>query len=456
MNIPDVKIRRAQIRSIEKQVKKLLLQHSGREKNIHNIEQRQDMCYSDRVKSNSSSNENNDRSKDKMTSAVGQLRKRSGSPAAGAVEKEEIASVIATTGSSSSNSISDGSTCSASDMKTLGGKRTLARSDSLALAKFPLFKVTVPLFLLLAVGTKFLAKNFPYVLAPWAATHTYKPAHWHYDEDDTHFDNSAWTWGTDYWLTAAMLFLAGRCLTATPTGRINDPAAANSYQLRIRSATLLVLYGISTLAGGYAHHNYHGIDDLNTTSFRVLWSICVGTVTSAGAAMLWIGSELCRQYHANVCSTEIMFRIPTIPRWFCAAWGFYITGLCVLGEMSYKRPACDIFVAGTTQTVPTAYMVALLAAHRWTGGRKTDDHPVHACDRIQMKYRIIYYAGFLLNVPLLPMYPLLVQYTDWSLGAVNTLLHAWLTVSWGMQGFSLRHFCIALSADKKQSHHVKA
>mmetsp|Transcript_11953 Transcript_11953/g.24721 ORF Transcript_11953/g.24721 Transcript_11953/m.24721 type:complete len:449 (+) Transcript_11953:1948-3294(+) len=416
-----------------KQVEKLLLQHSGRE-SIHNVAQGQEMCYSDRAKPNSSSNENNNnRSKDKMTAAaaVGQLRKRSGSS-------------------------SDGSTCSASDMKTLGGKRTLGRSDSLALAKFPLFKVTVPLFLLLAVGTKFLAKNFPYVLAPWAATHTYKPAHWQYDEDDTHFDNSAWTWGTDYWLTAAMLFLAGRCLTATPTGRINDPSAANSYQLRIRSATMLVLYAISTLAGGYAHHNYHGIDDLNTTSFRVLWSICVGTVTSAGAAMLWIGSELCRQYHANVCSTEIMFRIPTIPRWFCAAWGIYITGLCVLGEMSYKRPACDIFVAGTTQTVPTAYVVALLAAHRWTSGRKTDDHPVHACDRVQMKYRIMYYAGFLFNVPLLPMYPLLVQYTDWSLGAVNTLLHAWLTVSWGMQGFSLRHFCMALSADKKESLHVTA
>jgi len=229
-----------------------------------------------------------------------------------------------------------------------------------------------------------------------------------------------------------------------------DPNASHSLKLRVRSAALLILYAISTLAGGYAHHHYHGVGDLNTVSFRVLWTICVGTVTSAGAAMLWIGSEFCKQYHANVCGSEILFRLPTMPTWFCAAWGCYITGLCILGAISYKRPACDIFVAGTTQTFPTAYLVLLCAAHKWSFGRKTSDHSTHACDRVQMRYLLLWYAGLTLNIPLLPAYPLMVQYTNWSLATVNTLLHAWLTMSWGMQGIALRHFCMALGGDRKK------
>ena len=332
----------------------------------------------------------------------------------------------------------------------LGNKSSDDADEGLDLAKYPIVKITFPFFLFVAVGTKFLAQNFPYVLAPWAATETYKPARWQYDEDNTHFDNTAWTYGTDYWLAAAMLFLAARCLKATPSGQMLDPNASNSLKLRVRSASLLILYAISTLAGGYAHHNYHGVGDLNTVSFRVLWTICVGTVTSAGAAMLWIGSEFCKQYHANVCGSEILFRLPTMPTWFCVAWGCYITGLCILGAISYKRPACDIFVAGTTQSFPTAYLVLLCAAHKWSFGRKSDDHSTHACDRVQMRYLLLWYAGLTLNVPLLPAYPLMVQYTNWSLATVNTLLHAWLTMSWGMQGIALRHFCIALGGDRRK------
>mmetsp|Transcript_4936 Transcript_4936/g.14008 ORF Transcript_4936/g.14008 Transcript_4936/m.14008 type:complete len:460 (-) Transcript_4936:1733-3112(-) len=414
------------------------------------------MCYSDRSGS-SNSNKNDATNAKKMTAAAVSaaattaapgLRKRSGTPPAPSTsETDETTATTTTTASSAA--------CGTALRTMFMGDKSNNQpgynsEEGLDLAKYPIMKITVPFFLIVAFGTKFLGQNFPYVLAPWAAAHTYKPAHWHYDHDDTHFDNTAWTYGTDYWLTVAMVVLAARCLKATPSGRMFDPSATSSFQLRVRSAVLLILYGISTLAGGYAHHSYHGVDDLNTVGFRVLWTICVGTVTSAGAAMLWIGSELCKQYHANVCGSEIIFRIPTMPTWFCAAWGCYITGLCILGEISYKRPACDIFVAGTTQTFPTAYLVLLVAAHKWTGGRRTENQPTHACDRVQMKYRLVWYAGMLLNVPLLPAYPLMVQYTDWSLAAVNTLLHAWLTMSWGMQGIALRHFCMALGADGKK------
>jgi len=428
------------------------------------------MCYSDRSGSSNSS-KNGDVKNTKMTAAAvanavaaapGGLRKRSVTPPASSTasttESEETASLTSTT------------TTGATDISPTAGWGNILwtiilgdkadtnlgadADEGLALAKYPIMKITFPFFLFAAVGTKFLAQNFPYVLAPWAATETYKPARWRYDEENTLFDNTAWTYCTDYWLTAAMLFLAARCLKATPSGRMFDLHATTSLNLRIRSAGLLILYAISTLAGGYAHHYYHGVGDLNTVSFRILWTICVGTVTSAGAAMLWIGSEFCQQYHANVCGSEIHFRLPTMPTWFCAAWGFYITGICVLGEISYKRPACDIFVAGTTQTFPTAYCVLLCAAHKWTCGRKSEDHTAHACDRVQMKYLLLWYAGLTLNIPLLPAYPLMVQYTDWSLATVNALLHAWLTVSWGMQGIALRHFCMALGGDARKQAKV--
>ena len=416
------------------------------------------MCYSDRSGSSntSTSNNNNDGKNTKMTAATAAsmtagLRKRSGTPPSSTAETDETASLTSTTTGTTKNTSSSASCGSVLRTMLIGDKSSGdIADDGLDLAKYPIMKITFPFFLFVAVGTKFLAQNFPYVLAPWAATETYKPAHWHYDDENTHFDNTAWTYGTDYWLTAAMLFLAARCLKATPSGRMLDPDASNSLKLRVRSAFLLILYAISTLAGGYAHHHYHGVGDLNTVSFRILWTICVGTVTSAGAAMLWIGSEFCKQYHANVCGSEILFRLPTMPTWFCAAWGCYITGLCILGEISYKRPACDIFVAGTTQTFPTAYLVLLCAAHKWSFGRKTSDHSTHACDRVQMIYLLLWYAGLTLNIPLLPAYPLMVQYTNWSLATVNTLLHAWLTMSWGMQGIALRHFCMALSGDRKK------
>ena len=408
------------------------------------------MCYSDR--SNTSNDAKNSAAGKKMTAAaIPGLRKRSGTPTA-----ETTSATTATTSSAACGNVLRtmflGGNDKTNNTNHLGSDSS---EGGLDLAKHPIMQITVPFFLFVAFGTKFLAQNLQYVLAPEAASRTYQPARWRYDAANTHFDDTAWTYGTDYWLTAAMLVLAARCLRATPSGRMRDPSATSSLPLRVRSAALLILYGTSTLAGGYAHHYYHGVDELNTVSFRILWTICVGTVTSAGAAMLWIGSEFCRQYHADVGGSEIRFRVPTMPTWFCAAWGCYITALCVGGDLSYKRPACDIFVAGTTQTFPTAYLVLLVAAHRWTGGGRTEQgHPPHACDRVAMRYRLLWYAGLVLNIPLLPAYPLMVQYTDWSLATVNTLLHAWLTMAWGMQGIALRHFCLALGDDGRKQ--VKA
>ena len=65
----------------------------------------------------------------------------------------------------------------------------------------------------------------------------------------------------------------------------------------------------------------------------------------------------------------------------------------------------------------------------------------HPLNNIQLKYKIMYYIGFIGNAPLLPLYPLLVQYTNLTLAGINTLLHTWLLVMWGLQGMSLWHVC---------------
>jgi len=44
------------------------------------------------------------------------------------------------------------------------------------------------------------------------------------------------------------------------------------------------------------------------------------------------------------------------------------------------------------------------------------------------------------------MYPLLVQHSGMSMAGINTLLHSWLLVMWGMQGVGLWHLCAAMGS----------
>lgn len=95
-----------------------------------------------------------------------------------------------------------------------------------------------------------------------------------------------------------------------------------------------------------------------------------------------------------------------------------------IGYISFKRPACDIFIAGITQFPPTFYCMGALGLRNWP--KRGDVAAVKGespIDLVRLSYRLMYYVGFIGNAPLLPMYPLLVQYTDMSLGGINTLLH---------------------------------
>ena len=129
-----------------------------------------------------------------------------------------------------------------------------------------------------------------------ASIQTYIPAWYNYDIKNTKFDNSNWTYGTDYILTVVMFYLANKCYFAkTPS---NYPKGIDknkkSFKLRAYSSSLLLCYGISTLAGGYSHQTFTSVDMLNTMKFRLFWIICVGNVSFASCYMGLIGREVQR------------------------------------------------------------------------------------------------------------------------------------------------------------------
>lgn len=278
-----------------------------------------------------------------------------------------------------------------------------------------------------------------------AALKTYIPAWYHYDEALTKFDNTPWTYNTDYVLTAVMSILAVKCLLErSPNNcRMKDEA---SRKLRLFSASLLLCYAISTLAGGWAHQHFTSVESLNTLRFRVFWCVCNGNVAFASCYMGLIGREI--QQYFGVKGT-----IPLGPWWFWPVYGSYMAVACFLGYYSFKRPACDLFIAGITQFPSTFYCLAVLGLRKWPssttmGSARTNESPIAL---VRLPYRIMFYIGFIGNAPLLPMYPLLVQYSGMSMAGINTLLHSWLMIMWGMQGLSLLHLCRAMSSYKRDS-----
>ena len=288
---------------------------------------------------------------------------------------------------------------------------------------------------------------FPYVLPGLvsAAVKTYVPAFYAYDDEQTQFDNTPWTYNTDYLLTIVMSILAIKCITAYSPD--NDAAQKNrrSLHLRLYSASLLICYAISTLAGAWSHQHFTSIESMNTTRFRIFWITCVGNVSFASCYMGLIGREV--QRHFGVPGA-----VPMPPWWFWPMYGCYQALACGLGYISFKRPACDIFIAGITQFPSTFYCIGALGFRRWPSfsskrvvvGKET------SIELVGTMYRLMYYVGFISNAPLLPIYPILVQYTNMSLGAINTFLHCWLMITWGMQGISLVHLCRAISSGEKR------
>ena len=325
--------------------------------------------------------------------------------------------------------------------------------------------------------------RFPHFLST-AARMTFSHAWYQYDPSKTFFDTTILTYGTDYIIFILMVYASYRCAFATDssTGSSSSGTSGMKYsirsstshgnfisskRLRLRSAALLACYAISVLAGGYAHQFYVTFEDLQTTSFRILWTICVGSVTLAGGFMGMCGSEICRIFlhessfyptpHTKSLSEEqnevmdaeeedekkrifvALWTIPRIPDSCWILYGVYMTLYCIAGGISCFRPAADIFLAGVTQFIPTCYCELIMLSHLWKNGDSLWP------PTIPKSTRYIFYYGFILNAPLLPLYPYLIHHTTLTLGAVNALLHLNLTISWGMQAISLYQICTLLN-----------
>ena len=72
----------------------------------------------------------------------------------------------------------------------------------------------------------------PFVLAPGgtAAQETYHWAWYRYDAELSHFDNTIWTYGTDYLLAGGMILLAARIGQRTTTEQQPAPSSLQSQQ----------------------------------------------------------------------------------------------------------------------------------------------------------------------------------------------------------------------------------
>lgn len=336
----------------------------------------------------------------------------------------------------------------------------------------------------------YVSKEFSLFLPKFqseAGAKTFIHAGYAYDEDLTYFDNTILTWGTDYALVVIMTYAAISCLRSTSLNDNVTSAPDQSKSLRIKSACLFLSYAISCLAGGYAHMTFTSMDQLNSTHFRMIWTICVGGVTAAGGFMGACGSEIYRIMNADIPSSQadarIRFRLAYVDNLLWCIYGVYMTWVCIQGEISYTRPACDIFVAGTSQFPPTVYCFVVVMSIRWQDAIPHMEGKLQPMPQIQQQqqpagsfstsekalltpsgsdngkastklvmnqfirrnFRYMHYIGFLLNAPLLPSYPAFVQYTSLPLGVVNAILHTNLTLAWGMQALSLRHFCKALN-----------
>jgi len=206
-------------------------------------------------------------------------------PASLQMQKTSSLTSISSSGSTSKHIIQNNST-----------KDTATQSSTFSNIKS--FLISLLLASLLSIIILEFALWLPYQVPGLyeASIQTYIPAWYNYDIKNTKFDNSNWTYGTDYILTIVMFYLAYKCYFAKapsnyPKGIIKNK---NSFKLRAYSSSLLLCYGISTLAGGYSHQTFTSVDMLNTMKFRIFWIICVGNVSFASCYMGLIGREVQR------------------------------------------------------------------------------------------------------------------------------------------------------------------
>ncbi|GBG31759.1 Hypothetical Protein FCC1311_079842 [Hondaea fermentalgiana] len=281
--------------------------------------------------------------------------------------------------------------------------------------------VWMAIFAGLLLGSFALGRWLPPLTAFLSGPQLYTPANFVY-APNVKFDDTWLTYGTDYGLAVVMSFFALAMNAETRT--------SHNARLMETGSTLLGSYAVSTLAGALAHQFLPG--KLHTSLFRLVWKICVGAVGAAGGIMGATASALAR-LPTNETSLP-RFRILVVPDFCWTLWSVFFLIVIFTNRFSMAQPACDIFLTGVTQTIPTMYLVLVLFSRRsWAN--------VHV-DAVGLA--ILVY-GALANIALLPAYDVL-NFANLPLGVTNALMHAWLCAAWGSQGYGLWRFVKGASA----------
>ncbi|CAD7945641.1 unnamed protein product [Amoebophrya sp. A25] len=203
-------------------------------------------------------------------------------------------------------------------------------------------------------------------------------ARWHYTHGKTFFDNTIWTWGSDYLLTVITWYCGIRLITKSAedswrikwiwpsSGGSGDTLVnyADRYpSVRLLLASTVFLNGMATLSGALAHQHFTPEDlvDGPPLVFRFLWTICLSSVAFSGWTSAVIGYEVAVVSFAN--------RRPLLAKMFGAfspgCWLWYTligASAAAYGEYSCSRPAADIFLVGVTVSMPQLYLILVTIA----------------------------------------------------------------------------------------------
>jgi len=278
-------------------------------------------------------------------------------------------------------------------------------------------------FLLLPVlvGWFVFSRYFPVVTAVFTRStgkRIYVRANFEYDEVNTKFDNGILTWGTDFLLAGVMAYLGYRIIKAQENKK--------SKNLGRLGATLMFTYSLSTFVGAVCHLFLSNVRLMNTPVFRFLWRICVGTVAVAGGNIGSVATDLAKLSLSQ--PDDISVNIPIVPHYFWFSWSVFFFGVVFWGLFSMKQPACDIFLTGVTQTVPTFYLIVVLYSRKhWKSFGVSNTS------------RQVFLFGALANVPLLPGYDVF-NFLNLPLGIINLILHTNLGFAWSSQGYAILRF----------------
>lgn len=290
----------------------------------------------------------------------------------------------------------------------------------------------------------------PFGLDYEAASRTYYYAKYQYDTKYSEFDNTIWTYGTDYILAIAMIVSAMLIhKQKNQSHQKRHVAACNTNPMIWKSCGLLFMYMFSVIAGGIAHQFYITTESQNTISFRIIWTICVGFVAAASGLMGMIGSEYLRQNQK--LQQRSLSSLPSNTSGMIISGSFWIgyaictTTTVVFGYFSYQSQAADLFLVGITQFPSTFYMIYVLAWGIQTQVTKTPTSSStsktvvssSSSNVIPSWLRVLGCMAFILNAPLLQLYPILVD--SFTLPVVNTFLHTWLFMTWNLQGYCMKH-----------------